>query len=107
MPNIPTLRLLALSAALLLAGCVHPPHASQPTASRAMTGVGYVGPGSEPQQVEMATVDPDAGYRPITIRVTGYGAAPYSNELTPTQRKLLSMRSSKLDAYRAIAEQVQ
>ena len=46
-------------------------------------------------------------HKPITIRVIGRGAAPYSKALTPTQRKLLALRAAKLDAFRAIAEQIQ
>jgi len=71
-----------------------------------MTGVGFVGPGIEAEapRVVVREVNP---YQPITIRVTGSGAAPYSKALTPSQRKLLSLRAARLDAFRAVAEQVQ
>ncbi|WP_052165396.1 LPP20 family lipoprotein [Aquaspirillum serpens] len=46
-------------------------------------------------------------YKPIKIGVVGYGARPTTKGLSATQRHLLGMRAAKLDAYRAIAEQVQ
>ncbi len=71
-----------------------------------MTGVGFVGPGIEAEapRTVVKEVNP---YQPVTIRVTGSGTAPYSKALTPSQRKLLSLRAARLDAFRAIAEQVQ
>jgi len=70
------------------------------------TGVGYVGAGIEPEapKVVVKEVNP---YQPITIRVTGTGAPPESRSLSKAQRRLLSVRAAKLDAFRAIAEQVQ
>lgn len=73
------------------------------------SGVGYVGPGEggnsgEDVKVVVREVNP---FQPIVVRVTGSGAAPYTNSLTPSQRKLLAMRAARLDAFRAIAEQVQ
>ncbi|WP_233201228.1 LPP20 family lipoprotein [Chromobacterium alticapitis] len=75
----------------------------------AQTGVGYVGPGEEGRSGEevkvlVKEVNP---FQPIVVRVTGTGAAPYTSSLTPSQRKLLAMRAARLDAFRAIAEQVQ
>ncbi|MBV8049466.1 MAG: LPP20 family lipoprotein [Paludibacterium sp.] len=72
----------------------------------ARTGVGYVGAGIEPEapKVVVKEVDP---YQPIKVRVTGEGTVPVSRSLTASQRKLLSIRAAKLDAFRAIAEQVQ
>ncbi|WP_410497481.1 LPP20 family lipoprotein [Chitinibacter sp. S2-10] len=43
---------------------------------------------------------------PGKITAVGYGAMPTMEGLSPTQRRLLSMRSSKLDAYRSLAEVV-
>lgn len=73
------------------------------------SGVGYVGPGDEGNsgeevKVVVKEINP---FQPIVIRVTGSGAAPYTNSLTPSQRKLLAMRAARLDAFRSIAEQVQ
>ncbi|HJV06677.1 MAG TPA: LPP20 family lipoprotein [Chromobacteriaceae bacterium] len=73
----------------------------------AVTGVGYAGPGIEPEAAPKVVVKEVNPYQPVTIRVTGNGAAPYSRSLTPSQRKLLALRAARLDAFRAIAEQVQ
>ncbi|MGM8062170.1 LPP20 family lipoprotein [Vogesella indigofera] len=66
-----------------------------------MMGGGYVGPLSEPAAKEVEK------YNALRIRVVGYGAPPANRSLSPVQRRLLAMRASQLDAYRAMAEQVQ
>lgn len=114
--NTCTRRMAAVSLLLGLTACAS---ASQPAAESAtrslaeplassgsFTGVGYAGPGIEPEapRVVVKEVNP---YAPVIIRATGNGAAPYTSALTPSQRKLLSMRAARLDAYRSIAEQVQ
>lgn len=43
----------------------------------------------------------------IKITAIGYGATSNNDSYTPGQKKLMAMRASKLDAYRALAEQVQ
>jgi len=48
----------------------------------------------------------------VTLNATGYGAVNTAacngecDRVSPPQRKLLAMRASRLDAYRAMAEQV-
>lgn len=48
----------------------------------------------------------------VTLNATGYGAVNNAScngqceRVSPAQRKLLAMRASRLDAYRAMAEQV-
>ena len=48
----------------------------------------------------------------VTLNATGYGAVNMAacdgqcDRVTPAQRKLLAMRAARLDAYRAMAEQV-
>ena len=42
----------------------------------------------------------------FTLSVTGYGAINENKKLTAAQQRLLGMRSSKMDAYRALAERV-
>ena len=48
----------------------------------------------------------------VTLNATGYGAVNTAacngecDRVSPAQRKLLAMRASRLDAYRAMAEQV-
>jgi hypothetical protein len=82
------------------------PTHDQVAADDTATGVGYVGAGIEPEapKVVVREVNP---FEPIKVRVTGSGAAPVSRSLSASQRKLLSIRAAKLDAFRAVAEQVQ
>lgn len=55
---------------------------------------------------------PDAQSAVITLTATGYGAVNTAacqgdcDRVSAAQRKLLAMRASRLDAYRAMAEQV-
>ena len=55
---------------------------------------------------EHAQVTSPAASRVAKITAVGYGASR-ENGYTPGQRRLMAMRASKLDAYRALAEQVQ
>jgi len=49
-------------------------------------------------------VDPVA---PLILRVVGYGAVnPNSKRLSDVQKRLMAIRASRLDAYRAMAERV-
>ncbi|ASP37414.1 hypothetical protein CHH28_01385 [Bacterioplanes sanyensis] len=48
-------------------------------------------------------VDPVA---PMTLRVVGYGAIDHGNKLSSVQRRLMGIRASKIDAFRAMAERV-
>ncbi|MFC3624972.1 LPP20 family lipoprotein [Vogesella amnigena] len=66
-----------------------------------MMGGGYVGPLAEP-----AAPKPEQ-YNALRIRVVGRGAPPLGKDLSLVQRRLLAMRAAQLDAYRAMAEQVQ
>jgi hypothetical protein len=76
---------LAFAAALLLSAC-----SSMPTFSR-----------QAPAQPVI-----------VTLNATGYGAVNTAacngecDRVSPAQRKLLAMRAARLDAYRAMAEQV-
>ncbi|OWY39983.1 hypothetical protein CEK28_04385 [Xenophilus sp. AP218F] len=103
--------LLALSACASAPGAAVAPaaHQAEGGAAMAQTGVGYVGPGVETGDEPAAkpAVKEASPFQPVVIRVVGNGAAPYTNSLTPSQRKLLAMRAARLDAFRAIAEQVQ
>ncbi|MDX9767007.1 MAG: LPP20 family lipoprotein [Ectothiorhodospiraceae bacterium] len=40
------------------------------------------------------------------IRVSGHGSVPENREYSEGQRRLLAMRASRLDAYRALTEQI-
>ncbi|WP_083338905.1 LPP20 family lipoprotein [Chromobacterium sphagni] len=112
-------RIVSLALLIGLSACVAPtPPKAQamsmaaPASARdsrmTPTGVGFAGSGedgsSEETKVIVKEVNP---YQPIIVRVVGTGAAPYTNSLTPSQRKLLAMRAARLDAFRSIAEQVQ
>ncbi|MEN6585102.1 MAG: LPP20 family lipoprotein [Sulfuricella sp.] len=44
--------------------------------------------------------------RPVTLTAIGYGATIPNSNYTEGQKRLMAMRASKLDAYRALAEQV-
>ena len=71
------------------------------TDSGVMLGGAYVGPlATEPAK-------PIEKFNALRVRVVGYGAPPSDRSLSPVQRRLLAMRASQLDAYRAMAEQVQ
>jgi hypothetical protein len=78
---------LALAAASLLSACgtVHTPFTRQASASHPAI---------------------------VTLNATGYGAVNTAacngecDRVSPAQRKLLAMRAARLDAYRAMAEQV-
>ncbi|UXY15322.1 LPP20 family lipoprotein [Chitiniphilus purpureus] len=43
---------------------------------------------------------------PQVITVLGHAAPPAGNELTAAQKRLMALRASRLDAYRALAEMV-
>jgi hypothetical protein len=44
--------------------------------------------------------------RVAKMKVTGFGAPPRDETMSPAQKRLLAMRASKLDAYRALTEQL-
>ncbi|MAD46276.1 MAG: hypothetical protein CMI02_13095 [Oceanospirillaceae bacterium] len=48
-------------------------------------------------------IDPIA---PMVLRVVGYGAVEESGNKSKVQRRLMAIRASKMDAYRAMAERV-
>jgi hypothetical protein len=43
---------------------------------------------------------------PIVIRVTGYSAYEKTEDMTSEPKRLMALRASKLDAYRALAERI-
>lgn len=86
--------LVALTGFLFLTGCA----TNQPDT---MFGFYQVAPAAkaapQPQPQPLPTV------RLIAV---GYGATSSFEGYTPGQRRLMAMRASKLDAYRALAEQI-
>lgn len=45
-------------------------------------------------------------FNPVKLSAIGYGATTPYDSYTPGQKRLMAMRASKLDAYRALVEQV-
>jgi hypothetical protein len=45
-------------------------------------------------------------FEPIVVRVTGYGAFEKKEDAKSESKRLMAIRASKLDAYRALAERV-
>jgi len=43
---------------------------------------------------------------PIVVRVTGYSAYEKTEDMTSEPKRLMALRASKLDAYRALAERI-
>ena len=89
---------LLFSTSVFVSGCGNfPPLTSSRIADPATPGMGFL---SSSRSSSLS----DA--RPIKITALGYGAASAYERYTEGQKKLMAMRASKLDAYRAIAEQV-
>lgn len=95
---------LGVMLTLVLSGCALPHHE----------------PPYEDQQGESSTPrtldDPQLGdefwmqpldiQAPMVIRTEGYGVLLAREDLSPIQQRLLAMQASRLDAYRAMTEQV-
>ena len=60
-------------------------------------------PASKEEPVSMIT---PMAERNATIRATGYAVISTQNHKNPAQQRLMAIRASKLDAYRALTEQV-
>jgi hypothetical protein len=89
----------AIAGATVLAGCQTRPAPApapvEPAAARAAPS-----PGSE-----LITLAPLVERRD-TLIATGYAVIAVQNHRLPAQQRLLAIRASKLDAYRALTEQV-
>ncbi len=57
-------------------------------------------PVPSPEEQAVAKMDP------IVVRVTGYGTYSDTKDRMDPRKRLLAMRASKLDAYRAMAERI-
>ena len=86
-----SLTLPALVSAALLAGCTTVP----------------LGPmaGEAPAPADASMIQPLVEKRE-TLVATGYAVISVQNHKNPAQQRLLAIRASKLDAYRALTEQV-
>ena len=58
-----------------------------------------------PKEDAVSMITPMAE-RAATIRATGYAVISTQNHKNPAQQRLMAIRASKLDAYRALTEQV-
>jgi len=89
---------LALAAALL-------------SACQALPGASAANPEAAPANKVAAAVEIPIGNLPLiekrdTLTATGYAVISVQNHRTPAQQRLLAIRAAKLDAYRALTEQV-
>lgn len=84
---------LIFTAIFLLSACSSTSHDDQQHASSPEAYLQPVG----------QEVDPIS---PLTIRVVGYGMASSLKHRSELQRKLMAVRASKMDAYRALAERL-
>lgn len=115
------------ASAMLLGGCSSTPFSAESAQQSAMNKapvaqkqviyqeVHTPAPVSKPEPVEPVMKEPVAekpepksNYKQGLIKISGigYGAASTYEGYTPGQRRLLAIRASKLDAYRALAEQL-
>ncbi len=91
--------LVGLASIFVLSGCIQ----SKPCCSEA---------GVKPSQKQVVNTAPsvatDAESKPELMKISGigYGAESTFGAYTPGQRRLMAIRASKLDAYRALAEQL-
>jgi len=104
MKKIPFL-IAGIASSIALTGCMQTKPANEPQAVQAQpTKV------VEPQAQVMPQVMPVAPpvQKPELLKISGigYGAESTFAPYTPGQRRLMAIRSSKLDAYRALAEQL-
>ena len=80
----------ATAAAILLTACANTPP-PMPAQSRVDEGANMITPMTEKRE---------------TLVATGYAVISIQNHRNPSQQRLLAIRASKLDAYRALTEQV-
>jgi hypothetical protein len=59
-----------------------------------------------PKEAEKATMITPMTEKRETLVATGYAVISIQNHRNPAQQRLLAIRASKLDAYRALTEQV-
>jgi hypothetical protein len=85
-----TIYYVALASALLLSACASKPPAPAPAKSED-AAANMITPMTEKRE---------------TLVATGYAVISIQNHRNPSQQRLLAIRASKLDAYRALTEQV-
>ncbi len=87
--------LLGLSSIFILGGCVQNNANTKPETAQVTP-------------VVASAKESDSQERPELMKISGigYGAESTFGAYTPGQRRLMAIRASKLDAYRALAEQL-
>jgi len=82
-----------------------------------ITGCSMLGFGDDEEEEDVATINQETMLKPVEtqvdpvapliLRVVGYGAInPKAKGQSKVQKRLMSIRASRLDAYRAMAERV-
>lgn len=99
MKKIPFL-IAGIASSIALAGCIQVKQPETPAVQMDQTKM------VQPQAQAMPVAPP--AQKPELLKITGigYGAESTFAPYTPGQRRLMAIRSSKLDAYRALAEQL-
>ncbi len=70
-------------------------------------GVALVGcAGTDPHLAAMAQQQAAMSAEPVRVEAVGYGSSSSFEGYTPGQKRLLAIRAARLDAYRALAEQI-
>lgn len=82
-----------------------PAPAPVPAPAAAVVEVKAVEAKPAPKEEPVSMITPMAE-RNATIRATGYAVISTQNHKNPSQQRLMAIRASKLDAYRALTEQV-
>ena len=93
----------ASAAAEVKAADSQPAPAPAPTPAAAPVQAAAPAPAPKDDAVSMIT---PMAERNATIRATGYAVISTQNHKNPAQQRLMAIRASKLDAYRALTEQV-
>ncbi len=96
-----TFLMIGLAGSLTLSGCMQ---SNQPVQESPQAAAPVA---SKHEMAPVAKSQPQAK-KPELLKITGigYGAESTYAAYTPGQRRLMAIRSSKLDAYRALAEQL-
>lgn len=101
--SVPTVAVAENASAKAEAKAAEVRPAPVPEVKPADTKVAEARPAAKDDAVSMIT---PMAERNATIRATGYAVISTQNHKNPAQQRLMAIRASKLDAYRALTEQV-
>ncbi len=98
------LSMVGLASVFVLSGCIQ----SKSCCSGAEVKTQHNQAASVVQPAQKNVVQPVQESKPELMKISGigYGAESTFGAYTPGQRRLMAIRASKLDAYRALAEQL-